>query len=49
MLDYLTWIRNCNALGCLDTRNLESEEEFRVLDSETAACGMECYFYSMRQ
>jgi len=46
MLDSLTHVCDCNALGGLDARDLESEEEFRVLDGETAARGAECYLCS---
>lgn len=49
MLDRLTCISNGNALSCLNTCDLESEEEFGVLDGETAAGGAECYLCSMRQ
>jgi len=48
MLDGLPGVRDRYALGRLDASNLESQEEFGVLDGETAASRTECYLCGMR-
>jgi hypothetical protein len=49
MLDGLPGVRDRYALDRLHASNSESQEEFGVLDGETAASRTECYLCSMRQ
>ncbi len=49
MLDSLPGVHDRYVLCCLYASNLESQEEFGILDSETAASRTKCYLCDMRQ